>query len=93
MKTNPIPTRYDEPEAELIEKIHTATGMPKAEIIRLGHSLGLDYGLTTSCYDPGPAGRPCGDCDSCRLRAAGFAAAGLIDPRVVGWGSPRAGSG
>jgi 7-cyano-7-deazaguanine synthase len=67
--------------------------LSKAEIIRLGHSLGLDYGLTTSCYDPGPAGRPCGDCDSCRLRAAGFAAAGLIDPRVVGWGSPRAGSG
>ena len=57
--------------------------LSKAEIIRLGHSLGLDYGLTTSCYDPGPAGRPCGDCDSCRLRAAGFAAAGLVDPRGV----------
>ena len=67
--------------------------LSKAEIIRLGHSLGLDYGLTTSCYDPGPAGRPCGECDSCRLRAAGFAAAGLDDPRTVGWGTPRAGSG
>jgi 7-cyano-7-deazaguanine synthase len=55
----------------------------KAEIIRLGHSLGLDYGLTTSCYDPLPGGRPCGECDSCRLRAAGFAAAGLVDPRAA----------
>jgi 7-cyano-7-deazaguanine synthase len=53
----------------------------KAEIIRLGRSLGLDYGLTTSCYDPPADGRPCGECDSCRLRAAGFAAAGLVDPR------------
>lgn len=56
--------------------------LSKAEIIRLGHSLGLDYGLTTSCYDPGPRGEPCGGCDSCRLRAAGFAAAGLDDPRT-----------
>ncbi len=54
----------------------------KSEIIRLGHSLGLDYGLTSSCYDPGPRGEPCGECDSCRLRAAGFAAAGLDDPRT-----------
>jgi 7-cyano-7-deazaguanine synthase len=56
--------------------------LSKAEIIRLGHSLGVAYGLTTSCYDPLPGGRPCGACDSCRLRAAGFAAAGLVDPRV-----------
>ncbi len=55
--------------------------LPKAEIIRLGHSLGVDYGLTTSCYDPLPDGRPCGACDSCLLRAAGFAAAGIGDPR------------
>ncbi len=55
--------------------------LSKAEIIRLGHSLGVDYGLTTSCYDPLPDGRPCSECDSCRLRAAGFAAAGLVDPR------------
>jgi len=53
----------------------------KADIIRLGHSLGVDYGLTTSCYDPLEGGRPCGQCDSCHLRAAGFAAAGLVDPR------------
>jgi 7-cyano-7-deazaguanine synthase len=56
--------------------------LSKAEIIRLGHSLGVDYGLTTSCYDPLAGGRPCGACDSCLLRAAGFAAAGLADPRV-----------
>jgi 7-cyano-7-deazaguanine synthase len=42
--------------------------------------LGLDYGLTHSCYDPGPDGRPCGRCDSCQLRARGFAEAGVADP-------------
>jgi 7-cyano-7-deazaguanine synthase len=46
--------------------------MSKAEIIRAGLALGVDYGLTSSCYDPGPDGRPCGACDSCRLRAKGF---------------------
>ena len=56
--------------------------LSKEEIIRLGLSLGLDYGLTTSCYDPDATGRPCGGCDSCRLRAAGFAAAGATDPRI-----------
>ena len=55
--------------------------LAKAAIIRLGLALGLDYGLTTSCYDPRPDGRPCGDCDACRIRAAGFAAAGAVDPR------------
>jgi 7-cyano-7-deazaguanine synthase len=54
----------------------------KAEIIRLGMSLGVDYGLTHSCYDPTPDGRPCGRCDSCRLRAGGFAAAGVHDPLI-----------
>jgi 7-cyano-7-deazaguanine synthase len=54
--------------------------LSKAEIIGLGHSMGLDYGLTHSCYDPLPDGRPCRHCDSCRLREAGFAAAGLGDP-------------
>jgi 7-cyano-7-deazaguanine synthase len=52
----------------------------KAEIIRRGIALGLDYGLTHSCYDPGSGGRPCGRCDSCLLRAAGFAEADVIDP-------------
>jgi 7-cyano-7-deazaguanine synthase len=55
----------------------------KADIIRQGTALGLDYGLTHSCYDPGPAGRPCGRCDSCTLRAAGFAAAGIADPALL----------
>jgi 7-cyano-7-deazaguanine synthase len=54
--------------------------LSKAEIIRLGNSLGVDYSLTHSCYDPDTAGRPCGQCDSCRLRLAGFAEAGLADP-------------
>ena len=56
--------------------------MSKAEIIRLGLSLGLDYGLTHSCYDPLADGRSCGHCDSCRLRAAGFADAGANDPLI-----------
>ena len=54
--------------------------LSKAEIIREGLALGLDYGLTHSCYDPDPSGRPCGGCDSCRLRARGFAEAGVADP-------------
>lgn len=54
--------------------------MSKAEIIRQGVTLGLDYGLTHSCYDPDPSGSPCQRCDSCRLRARGFAEAGIADP-------------
>ena len=54
----------------------------KAEIIRRGHALGLDYGLTHSCYAPTPEGGPCGRCDSCRLRARGFAQASLVDPAL-----------
>ena len=54
--------------------------MSKADIVRRGLSLGLDYGLTHSCYDPRPDGRPCGRCDSCVLRAKGFSEAGAIDP-------------
>ena len=56
--------------------------LSKAEIIRRGLSLGLDYSQTHSCYDPAPEGRPCGRCDSCRLRARGFEEAGLADPGV-----------
>jgi 7-cyano-7-deazaguanine synthase len=52
----------------------------KAQIIQRGLSLGLDYGLTHSCYDPLEDGRPCGRCDSCVLRAKGFAEAGVVDP-------------
>jgi 7-cyano-7-deazaguanine synthase len=54
--------------------------LTKSEIIARGVALGLDYGLTHSCYDPDPSGRACGRCDSCVLRAAGFARAGLADP-------------
>ncbi len=54
--------------------------MSKADIIREGLKLGLDYGLTHSCYDPDPSGAPCQRCDSCRLRARGFAQAGVPDP-------------
>lgn len=54
--------------------------LSKAEIIRRGLSLGVDYGLTWSCYEPAPDGRPCGRCDSCRLRARGFSEAGAADP-------------
>ena len=61
-------------------RIHAPLQMlSKAQIIRRGVELGLDYGLTHSCYDPGPSG-PCGRCDSCVLRAAGFAEAGVVDP-------------
>jgi 7-cyano-7-deazaguanine synthase len=54
--------------------------LTKAQIVRRGAELGLDYSLTSSCYDPEPGGRPCGRCDSCRLRAKGFEEAALIDP-------------
>jgi 7-cyano-7-deazaguanine synthase len=54
--------------------------LTKAQTIARGVELGLDYGLTHSCYDPDRSGRPCGRCDSCTLRAAGFAEAGLRDP-------------
>jgi 7-cyano-7-deazaguanine synthase len=63
--------------------VHTPLiSLSKADIIRLGLSLGLDYGLTHSCYDPPESGRPCGHCDSCQLRAAGFAGAGATDPLI-----------
>src|SRR5262249_52649609 len=58
--------------------------MSKAEIIAQGVALGLDYGLTWSCYDPTPVNLPCGRCDSCRLRARGFQQAGIPDPATSG---------
>ncbi len=61
--------------------IHTPLiHMSKAEIIRTGQRLGVDFALTVSCYSADEAGRACGRCDACRLRAAGFAAAGVPDP-------------
>jgi 7-cyano-7-deazaguanine synthase len=57
--------------------------MSKAEIIRRGIALGLDYGLTHSCYDPVADGKPCGTCDSCVLRAKGFREAAVADPLLL----------
>ncbi len=65
-------------------RIHTPLiALSKAEIIRLGGSLGVDYGLTSSCYDPSPAGAPCGQCDSCLLRQKGFRENGIDDPLLT----------
>jgi 7-cyano-7-deazaguanine synthase len=65
-------------------QIHTPLiELTKAQIIQRGLSLGLDYGLTHSCYDPDAQGRPCGHCDSCLLRAKGFAEAGVPDPALA----------
>lgn len=61
--------------------IHTPLiDLSKAQIIQRGVALGVDYGLTHSCYDPSPEGLSCGLCDSCRLRLKGFAEAGMTDP-------------
>ncbi len=57
--------------------------MSKAEVIRLGRRLGVDFAMTSSCYDPLPSGAPCGRCDACRLRRNGFAEAGSTDPRAT----------
>ena len=54
--------------------------MTKADIIRKGIELGVDYSMTHSCYDPSPKGRACGQCDSCLLRKKGFRQAGIMDP-------------
>jgi len=62
-------------------KIHTPIiDMSKAEIIKQGTQIGVDYSLTHSCYDPNETGQSCGQCDSCRLRLKGFKQAGLTDP-------------
>jgi 7-cyano-7-deazaguanine synthase len=68
-------------EGQLKFKIHTPLiSLTKAQIIRRGSELGVDYGLTLSCYDPNAAGKPCGQCDACILRHKGFLEAGLADP-------------
>ncbi len=68
-------------EGTLRFRIHTPLiKLTKAEIIRRGTELGVDYSLTHSCYDPNSDGRPCGRCDACLLRLKGFAEAGLTDP-------------
>ena len=61
--------------------VHTPLiALTKAEIIRKGIALGVDYGLTSSCYDPSASGEPCGECDSCLLRRKGFRENGIEDP-------------
>ncbi len=68
-------------EGRLRYRIHAPLiDMPKAQIIRRGVELGVDYALTSTCYDPDPRGRPCRRCDACQLRRKGFAEAGLLDP-------------
>jgi 7-cyano-7-deazaguanine synthase len=68
-------------------KIHTPLiQLTKAQIIQAGLALGVDYGITSSCYDPGLNGEPCGQCDSCQLRAKGFAEAGNVDPLTIRFG-------
>lgn len=68
-------------------KIHTPLiHLSKAQIIQRGTELGVDYSLTSSCYDPGSDGRPCGHCDSCLLRKKGFDEAGVQDPLCVKFG-------
>lgn len=68
-------------------KIHTPLiHLTKAQIIQKGVELGVDYALTSSCYDPSLDGRPCGQCDSCLLRKKGFEEAGIIDPLYVKFG-------
>lgn len=68
-------------EGTLKFTIHTPlVNWTKAQIIRRGTELGVDYSLTHTCYDPDAAGRPCGSCDACLLRLKGFAEAGLTDP-------------
>ena len=65
-------------------RIHTPLiELTKAQIIRRGLGLGIDYSLTSSCYDPGRDAAPCGSCDSCLLRQKGFAEAGVVDPLLV----------
>lgn len=71
-------------------KIHSPlVNMSKADIIRKGLELGMDFSETSSCYDPGPNAEPCGECDSCLLRAKGFAEVGIADPLYTKFGIVR----
>lgn len=78
-----LATRVDSGAVEGQEQISIRApliDMTKKEIIQLGLKLGVDYGMTTSCYDPAPNGEACGHCDACQLRLRGFAEAGSADP-------------
>jgi 7-cyano-7-deazaguanine synthase len=67
-------------EGRPVELLAPLVGMTKADIIRAGVALGVDYGLTHSCYDPALDGSACGGCDSCQIRRRGFEQAGVADP-------------
>jgi 7-cyano-7-deazaguanine synthase len=67
-------------EGRPVELLAPLVGMTKADIIRAGVALGIDYGLTHSCYDPALDGSACGGCDSCQIRRRGFQQAGVADP-------------
>lgn len=69
-------------EGKPVSIVAPLIALSKGEIIRRGHALGVDYSLTVSCYQADAAGAACGACDSCRLRQAGFAAAGIADPTL-----------
>ncbi|MBL8990066.1 MAG: 7-cyano-7-deazaguanine synthase QueC [Phycisphaerae bacterium] len=73
-------TRAGTEGGERLRVVAPLVRLGKAEIVRLGASLGVDFGLTVSCYDPDRAGRACGHCDACVLRRRGFEAAGVPDP-------------
>jgi len=78
-----LATRADTTGVDKVEQITIRTpliDMSKKEIIELGLTLGVDYGMTTSCYDPDADGEACGHCDACQLRLRGFREAGSIDP-------------
>jgi len=71
-------------EGRSVKLVAPLIRMSKIEIIRAGVALGVDYGLTHSCYDPDDEGAACGDCDACQLRRRGFAGAGVADPTRYG---------
>jgi 7-cyano-7-deazaguanine synthase len=84
-----LATRADSGAADGQEQISIRTPlihMSKKQIIELGLELGVDYSITTSCYDPGPDGKACGHCDACQLRLGGFAEAGSSDPAIYAAG-------
>ncbi|MCB2261588.1 MAG: 7-cyano-7-deazaguanine synthase QueC [Candidatus Thiosymbion ectosymbiont of Robbea hypermnestra] len=83
-----LATRMGAEKHRTIELHAPLIRLTKAQIIRKGLALGVDYALTTSCYDPGTAGRPCRRCDACQLRAKGFAEVGSPDPLLAGLATP-----
>lgn len=82
-KTANLATRAGVEDAAPLRIRTPLIDLSKADIIRLGHDCGVDYGWTSSCYDPADTGAPCGECDSCLLRAKGFAEAGVPDPLLT----------